>query len=55
MVRIARAGKAPGILMANEKLARRCLELGALFVAVGSDAVLLAQGARALAAVYKGA
>ncbi len=55
MVRIKKAGKAPGILMANEKLARRCLELGALFVAVGSDAVLLAQGARALAATYKSA
>jgi 4-hydroxy-2-oxoheptanedioate aldolase len=53
MVRIAKAGKAPGILMANEALARRCLELGALFVAVGSDAVLLAQGARSLAATYK--
>lgn len=54
MTRIAKAGKAPGILMANEPLARRCLELGALFVAVGSDAVLLAQGAQALAAKYKG-
>lgn len=53
MARIKRAGKAPGILMANEALARRCLELGALFVAVGSDATLLALGANALALKYK--
>ncbi|MFP1496705.1 aldolase/citrate lyase family protein [Escherichia coli] len=30
-------GKAPGILTANEPLAKRYLELGALFVAVGVD------------------
>jgi 4-hydroxy-2-oxoheptanedioate aldolase len=53
MIRIARAGKAPGILMADEPFARRCLELGALFVAVGSDAVLLSRGAQALASTYK--
>lgn len=34
---IRQAGKAPGILMANEQLAKRYLELGALFVAVGVD------------------
>jgi 4-hydroxy-2-oxoheptanedioate aldolase len=54
IVRIARAGKAPGILMADEAFARRCLDLGALFVAVGSDAVLLSKGAQALATRYKG-
>ena len=53
MVRIARAGKAPGILMADEAFARRCLDLGALFVAVGSDAVLLSRGAQALVAAYR--
>jgi 4-hydroxy-2-oxoheptanedioate aldolase len=40
------AGKAPGILMANEQLAKRYLELGALFVAVGVDTTLLARGAK---------
>jgi 4-hydroxy-2-oxoheptanedioate aldolase len=38
---IREAGKAPGILMANEQLAKRYLELGALFVAVGVDTTLL--------------
>lgn len=43
---IRRAGKAPGILMANEQLAKRYLEQGALFVAVGVDTTLLARGAK---------
>lgn len=50
IVQIRAAGKAPGILMANEALAKRYLELGALFVAVGVDTTLLARGAEALAA-----
>lgn len=49
---IRQAGKAPGILMANEQLAKRYLELGALFVAVGVDTTLLARGAEALAARF---
>lgn len=32
--------------MANEQLAKRYLELGALFVAVGVDTTLLARGAK---------
>lgn len=52
--RIRKRGKAPGILTSDEILARRYLELGALFVAVGSDMGLLARGADALAAKYKG-
>lgn len=51
--RIRAAGKAPGILTADEKLARRYLELGALFVAVGADVGLLARGSDALAAKFK--
>jgi 4-hydroxy-2-oxoheptanedioate aldolase len=51
--RIRARGKAPGILTPDEKLARRYLELGALFVAVGADAGLLARGADALAAKFK--
>jgi 4-hydroxy-2-oxoheptanedioate aldolase len=54
IVRIRAAGKAPGILMANEERVRRYIELGALFVAVGSDVALIAQGATALAAKYLG-
>ncbi len=52
--RIRAAGKAPGILTPDEKLARRYLELGALFVAVGADVGLLARGSEALAARFKG-
>jgi 4-hydroxy-2-oxoheptanedioate aldolase len=52
--RILAAGKAPGILTPDEKLARRYLELGALFVAVGADIGLLARGSEALAAKFKG-
>ncbi|HJT62948.1 MAG TPA: HpcH/HpaI aldolase/citrate lyase family protein [Burkholderiales bacterium] len=51
--RIREAGKAPGILTPNEADARHWLECGALFVAVGSDAGILARGADALAAKFK--
>jgi 4-hydroxy-2-oxoheptanedioate aldolase len=51
--RIRARGKAPGILYADETLARRFLERGALFVAVGADVGLLARGADALAAKFK--
>ena len=50
---VKRAGKAPGIITGNEALARRWLELGALFVAVGSDVSILARGADALARAFK--
>ncbi len=52
IAQILSAGKAPGILMANEPLAKRYLGLGALFVAVGVDTTLLARGAEALAARF---
>ena len=51
--RIADSGCAPGILTANEVHARRQLDCGALFVAVGSDIGLLARGAEALAAKFR--
>lgn len=51
--RIVRAGKAPGILTSDEAQARRYLELGATFVAVGLDTQILARGTSALAAKYK--
>ncbi len=51
--RINRCGKAAGILTPDETLARRYLELGFLFVAVGLDNNLLARHTSALAARFK--
>ena len=51
--RIRKAGRAPGILTPSEEDARRWLECGALFVAVGADVGILARGAEALAAKFK--
>ena len=51
--RIRRAGKPAGILTPDRDFARRCLELGALFVAVGVDAALLARASEALAREFK--
>ena len=50
---VRRAGKAPGILMADPTLARRYLEAGAQFVAVGVDTSLLVRAATDLAESYK--
>lgn len=47
-------GKAAGILSADPVLAKRYLQLGALFVAVGVDTTLLVKAARQLAATFKG-
>jgi 4-hydroxy-2-oxoheptanedioate aldolase len=55
LARILAAGKAPGILAADESLARHCIDLGARFVAVGVEATLLARAARALATRFKAA
>ena len=46
------AGKAAGILTFNETLNRRYIELGARFVAVGSDVAEFAGALRGLAARY---
>ena len=51
--RIRKAGKAAGILTADETQARSYLALGATFVAVGLDTHLLATSTRALAARFK--
>ena len=53
IVRIQKAGKAAGILSADEKLARRYIELGAAFVAVGVDTTVLMRGLQGLAAKFK--
>jgi len=47
------AGKAPGVLAPDPTLARRYLDAGALFVAVGVDTTLLTRACRDLAAAYK--
>ena len=49
---IVASGKAAGTLVGDVKLARRYLELGATFVAVGLDLTLLAQATRKLAAEF---
>ena len=53
IVRIKKAGKAAGILSADEKLARRYIELGAAFVAVGVDTTVLMRGLQTLAGKFK--
>jgi len=55
IARIQRAGKAAGILSADQKLAKRYIELGATFVAVGVDTTVLMRGLQTLAATFKGA
>jgi 4-hydroxy-2-oxoheptanedioate aldolase len=51
--RIAKAGKAPGILTSNNDLAQHYLDLGATFVAVGTDVGILAKQTLALAGRFK--
>jgi len=53
MRRIRKAGKAPGFLTPNEVDAKRIIELGGQFVAVGLDVVILARAADALCARFK--
>ncbi len=52
---VQRAGKAAGTLTPDRTLARRYLDQGALFVAVGVDTTLLVKAAKDLAAEFKGA
>jgi 4-hydroxy-2-oxoheptanedioate aldolase len=52
--RIRKAGKAPGILTTVEADARRWLDCGGQFVAVGVDTGVLARGTESLAAKFKG-
>jgi 4-hydroxy-2-oxoheptanedioate aldolase len=49
IARILKCGKAVGILTADHELAARYLKAGCSFVAVGTDVVLLARAAEALA------
>ncbi|MBC3339644.1 4-hydroxy-2-oxoheptanedioate aldolase [Pseudomonas proteolytica] len=54
IARIRQTGKAAGILSADEKLARRYIELGAGFVAVGVDTTVLMRGLQGLVGKFKG-
>jgi 4-hydroxy-2-oxoheptanedioate aldolase len=53
MGNIRAAGKAPGILMGDETLVKRYLELGCAFIAVGADSLILASGADRMAARFR--
>jgi 4-hydroxy-2-oxoheptanedioate aldolase len=55
IARIRATGRPAGILASDEKLARRCIEQGVDFIAVGSDTGLLARGAEQLAAKFRNA
>jgi 4-hydroxy-2-oxoheptanedioate aldolase len=46
-------GKAAGILTPDQSFARRCIDLGATFVAVGADVTLLANAVRGLAKTFE--
>jgi 4-hydroxy-2-oxoheptanedioate aldolase len=51
--RIRRTGKAPGILVGDEQLAKHCIEAGSLFTAVGVDVAILVCGAQQLASRFE--
>jgi 4-hydroxy-2-oxoheptanedioate aldolase len=51
--RVVRAGKAAGILTTDNALARRYIERGVTFCAVGVDTMMLAHSARALVRKFK--
>ena len=53
ITKIVQSGKAAGILSADETLARKYIELGASFVAIGVDTTLLARTSEALLAKFR--
>jgi 4-hydroxy-2-oxoheptanedioate aldolase len=52
--RIQKAGKAVGILTLDEALAKKHVEMGATFIAVGTDSNLMVKSTSGLAAKFKG-
>ncbi|MBE7367704.1 HpcH/HpaI aldolase family protein [Ramlibacter pallidus] len=52
--RIQAAGKAVGILTLDETLARKHIDMGATFIAVGTDTNLMVKSTNALVAKFKG-
>ncbi|MGQ0564791.1 MAG: aldolase/citrate lyase family protein [Gemmobacter sp.] len=53
ITRIVAAGKPAGILTLDQDFARRCMDLGTTFTAVGMDIQILVQGARKLATDFR--
>ncbi|MBY5977425.1 HpcH/HpaI aldolase/citrate lyase family protein [Phaeobacter italicus] len=53
IIRIKAAGIAPGILGVSEEATQAYLDMGAQFLAVGIDVLVLAQNARALSQTWK--
>ncbi|NOD90118.1 MULTISPECIES: HpcH/HpaI aldolase/citrate lyase family protein [unclassified Ruegeria] len=53
LARIKAAGKAPGILATNDEARQAYKDMGAQFLAVGIDVMLLAQAARSLSEQWK--
>ncbi|WP_170761152.1 HpcH/HpaI aldolase family protein [Ruegeria lacuscaerulensis] len=53
IARIKAAGKAPGILGTTDEASQAYLDMGAQFLAVGIDVMLLAQASRELASKWK--
>jgi 4-hydroxy-2-oxoheptanedioate aldolase len=51
--RIIGHGKAAGVYMANPEYARRYLDMGVQFIALGSDASVLSHGAHQLKSFHK--
>jgi 4-hydroxy-2-oxoheptanedioate aldolase len=52
--RIQAAGKAVGILTLDEPRAKQHVDMGALFIAVGTDTNLLLKSTNALVTAFKG-
>jgi 4-hydroxy-2-oxoheptanedioate aldolase len=52
--RVTAAGKPAGVLTYDLDFARRCMELGTLFTAVGADLAILVRGVDRLASEFKG-
>jgi len=53
ITRVAAAGKPAGVLTYDAAFARRCMELGTVFTAVGADLAILVRGVERLAAEFK--
>ncbi|MSP98453.1 MAG: hypothetical protein EXR29_14800 [Betaproteobacteria bacterium] len=53
IARVKKTGKAPGTITGDETAARRYLEAGCLYLAVGQDIILLARETEKLAAKFK--
>ena len=54
IIKIVASGKAAGILMLDEIRAKKYIEMGALFVAVGTDVSTFSNATKKLLANYRG-